>query len=349
MANFSPLITVLMPVYNAERYLHEAISSILEQTFTDFELMIINDGSTDSTMDIINTFSDSRISVVQNNGNQGIVYTLNRGIALANGTYIARMDSDDVALPQRLEKQFVFMEKYPNIGLLGTNTLSINEEGKIMNEGKALYSLDDRYRSPYIMRWNLLWGAGISHPTAFIRKEILSNYDLYYDATYEYGEDFELWTRIVPHVEITYLPEVLLYYRINPNGISCSKSEKQDFLVFQITKREISILDMTLADHDQLYALHRLKFRGEVIPDINFVKSAYLLVKIYRAFTKRYQPIRSKKSLYKGFILFPILQLAGFARKDNVLISFYLISYYFALQPLYLLIRMVNKVKKILF
>jgi glycosyltransferase involved in cell wall biosynthesis len=103
-------ISILMPVYNGEKYLREAIDSILNQTFTDFEFLIVDDGSTDNSVEIINSYQNSRINLVKNDKNEGLVYTLNRGLSLAKGEYIARMDCDDISLPERLKKQIDFLD-----------------------------------------------------------------------------------------------------------------------------------------------------------------------------------------------------------------------------------------------
>ena len=112
----NPLVSILMPVYNSEKYLREAIKSILNQTFTNFELIIINDGSTDNSLKIIKSFKDNRIKIIKNKGNLGLIKTLNKGIDLAQGKYIARMDADDIAMPKRLEKQIAFFNENPDYG-----------------------------------------------------------------------------------------------------------------------------------------------------------------------------------------------------------------------------------------
>ena len=121
-----PKITVLMPVYNGEKYLRESVDSILNQTFTDFELLIINDGSTDSSMEILNSYSDSRIRIVTNEVNLRLIKTLNKGIDLATGEYIARMDCDDIADPKRLEIQLQYMEKHPDVAVCGTGVKAVS-------------------------------------------------------------------------------------------------------------------------------------------------------------------------------------------------------------------------------
>ena len=122
-----PKISVVMPAYNAENYIREAIDSILAQTFRDFEFLIIDDGSTDHTVEIIRSYSDSRIRLYQNERNMGVAATLNRGLDLARGEYIARMDADDISLPERFAKQAAYMDAHPDVAVCGSNIILFSE------------------------------------------------------------------------------------------------------------------------------------------------------------------------------------------------------------------------------
>jgi glycosyltransferase involved in cell wall biosynthesis len=141
-------ITVLMPVYNGEKYLREAIDSIFNQTFTDFEFLIVDDGSTDNSVEIINSYQNSRINLVKNDKNEGLVYTLNRGLSLAKGEYIARMDCDDISLPERLKKQIDFLDSNSEIAVVGTWIKVINEKEEPQTTWQ--YPL-----KPLEIQWNL--------------------------------------------------------------------------------------------------------------------------------------------------------------------------------------------------
>ena len=134
----TPQITVLMSVYNCERYLSEAIESILNQSFSDFEFLIINDGSTDNSRNIILSYADPRIRFFENEKNIGLTHSLNKGLRLATGQYIARMDADDVSMPKRLEKELTFLNQHHSVGLVGTYFNMINENGKVLNTVKPL-------------------------------------------------------------------------------------------------------------------------------------------------------------------------------------------------------------------
>ena len=161
-----PMISVIMPVYNGEKYLCEAIDSILNQTYTDFEFIILNDGSTDKTEEIILSYDDPRIVYVKNETNLQIVKTLNKGIALAKGKYIARMDADDISLPERFEKQLKFMEQYPSIDVCGTWM-------RIIDKPKQVWTYPEKHEE---IKAQLLFNTPLSHPTLIIKKSFFNDF-----------------------------------------------------------------------------------------------------------------------------------------------------------------------------
>lgn len=213
--NLIPKVSVLMPVYNTEKYVAEAIQSILSQTFTDFEFIIINDGSTDNSEAIIQSFSDERIRYFSNKQNLGIVDTLNRGLDLCRGEYIARMDADDISLPKRFEKQVEFMDNNADVGVCGTYTSTFGLEFKIIkspnNSVQAFTAL--------------AMGPCIPHPTAFIRNIILLQHKVKYSKQYEWAEDYEFWIQLTKYCSINCLPEILLNYRNHSSNVSNTKHE----------------------------------------------------------------------------------------------------------------------------
>lgn len=203
MRSEKPKVTVLMPVYNGEKYLREAIDSILSQTFTDFEFLIVNDGSTDGSVNIINSYDDPRICLVHNEKNLKLPAALNKGIDLARGAYIARMDCDDLSLPARLVRQVAFMDAHPEYGLCASNMIIVNTEKEIIGPGFVDTAVPSE--------WTLLWENPFGHPTVMLRKEVLDKYNLRYRELF--SEDSDLWSRLVLTARITRLPEVLLHYR----------------------------------------------------------------------------------------------------------------------------------------
>lgn len=188
--NENPKVTVLMPVYNAERYLRDAIDSILAQSFTDFELLIINDGSTDGSVEIIASFSDPRIRVVHNNRNLGLVATLNKGIDLARGNYIARMDNDDISLPKRLEEQVACLDADSSLSVVAVKVTLIDELGREIGS----WSSDKYGTDTHEICRNLPLVCCIAHPGIMARKNVLSSYR--YDPAWKNIEDYNLWLRL---------------------------------------------------------------------------------------------------------------------------------------------------------
>lgn len=214
----NPLVTILMPVYNGEKYLEEAIKSILNQTFRDFEFLIIDDGSTDKSAEIIASFNDARIRLERNEANLGLIKTLNKGFRLSKGKYIARMDCDDISLPKRLSIQASFMEKHPEIGVCGSWVKVIGLKQKFINK----YPQNDGEARAYF-----LFNTPFAHPSVIIRKEIIEKHNLEYDENYKHAEDYELWSRIIGHTKISNISKVLLRYRMHPESASKKNSSIQ--------------------------------------------------------------------------------------------------------------------------
>jgi len=205
-------ISVLMPVFNAEKYLNEAIESILTQTFRNFEFIIINDGSSDSSKDIILSYLDSRIRYFENEKNIGLINTLNRGIDIASGKYIARMDADDISLPNRLECQFAFMEVNSEVGICGSWFETFSDKGIIQTVKYLSEGIDIRIKQLYQIH--------LSHGTSMIRTDVLKKNKLYFNKEFLHAEDYELWTRITLYTNLANIPQVLYKVRINEKSVS---------------------------------------------------------------------------------------------------------------------------------
>jgi glycosyltransferase involved in cell wall biosynthesis len=202
------LMTVLMPVYNAERFLREAIDSILNQTFSQFEFLIIDDGSTDNTIKIIQEYRDERIRLVRNEENMGISYTLNKGIALASSDLIARMDADDISSAQRLQKQFDYMVANKDCALLSC-------WARVITEDKKLVRLE-RYRSEFYY-YNLTFECWMYHPTVMFRKDAVKAVGMY---SMPYSEDYDLFWKLSVKFRIWNLPEALVDYRLSSTSLN---------------------------------------------------------------------------------------------------------------------------------
>lgn len=211
-------VSVVMPTYNAEKYLKEAIDSILAQTFTDFELLIVDDNSKDKTIDIIKSYQDPRIKLIEG-PNKGIAAALNKGIREARGKYIARMDADDISLPDRFKKQVEFLEKHEDISLVGSWFVIFPQN--IL-----------RCFSEKITYLDLLRECCIAHPTVMFKKEIFIKYKLYYDENIAACEDYDLWSRAIQFIKIANIPEVLLKYRS-----SDTQASKKTVTIMRATDR----------------------------------------------------------------------------------------------------------------
>ncbi|OOX97253.1 hypothetical protein BOP98_09140, partial [Campylobacter coli] len=224
-----------MPCYNRQEYVVDAIESILNQTYTNFEFIIIDDCSTDNTYEIIKKYAeiDKRIISLQNEENKGHVYTLNRGFGLAMGKYIARMDDDDISLPQRFEKQVEYMEANPNITVLGSFIEVFNER---FEECWSWVCEDD----PEILSILINFFNPMCHPSVMIRREFLNFYDLKYEEKYRHAEEYFLWTEILKYGgKIANIPEVLLRYRRHSRSITNTFSKKQTGLAGEIRKIQL--------------------------------------------------------------------------------------------------------------
>ncbi len=244
-----PKVTVLMPVYNGEEYLREAIESILGQSFTDFELLIINDGSTDRSVEIIQSYRDPRIRLVHNERNMGLVPTLNKGVKLANGEYIARMDADDISLPERFAKEVLFLDSHPLISVVSVKALLINAKGT--EDGLWLA---DKNTTTWSEIYQLLPKENcVVHPGVMIRKEVIANYG--FNPKQKDAEDYDLWLRIASDGhKIEKIDEELLKYRIHSNSITTiSKTgrplrtlifAKYNYLLHKIAKKQFNGFDI---------------------------------------------------------------------------------------------------------
>lgn len=203
-----------MPVYNVEKYISIAVQSILNQTFENFELIIIDDASTDKTYNIINQFSDKRIIKLQNKSNRGIANTLNESFKLAQGKFIARMDGDDISKPDRFEKQLDFMKSNPELIISGSCMELINREGELIKVQEKKIGKEE-------IKLGLFFGyTSLAHPSIIIRKQLLDLFCLRYDSAFQYAEDFDLYCRSTQYAPMDNLRESLIQYRLHNESVS---------------------------------------------------------------------------------------------------------------------------------
>ncbi|MGR6086939.1 MAG: glycosyltransferase family 2 protein [Arcticibacter sp.] len=229
-----PRIGVLMPVYNVAPYIKESIQSILDQSFSDFELLIIDDCSTDETFNIIQSFQDTRIKLIRNDVNKGLVYGLNLGLQLLQNDYIARMDGDDLCLPSRFEYQVRFMDENPDVVLCGSQAYweEIGQDGVIGKSHKWDYPTSDE-----AIRVSLLWSASFVHPSVIMRGDVIRRNHMTYDDSYTIAcEDWHMWIRLSRLGKIANLNERLLRYRIRKGSLHRSDPSLAMKLNHQVRK-----------------------------------------------------------------------------------------------------------------
>ena len=220
-----PAISVVLPVYNGEKFLHKAVQSVLGQSFTDFELIIINDGSTDRTNEVIQSFKDPRIVYIKNEVNKGLVFSLNKGVDLAKGKYIARMDADDISLPERFQKQVHYLQQHDAVMVLATFIELIDDNDKPKGNWP-----DDRLADSYKKIRSLLpWSNCIAHPTVMLRKELFREFR--YNEAQIYLEDWDLWLRMAASGKIIEkIAEPLVQYRIHDQSATVLSNKHNVFL-----------------------------------------------------------------------------------------------------------------------
>lgn len=229
-----PKVSVVMCVWNGDKHLAEAITSILDQTYKEFEFIIVNDGSTDNTAQILNMFAsqDSRIQILENSQNMGQSYSKNRGIAAARGNYIAMMDADDWCDANRFAAQVRFLDLNPEISVLGTDYL-------IFREDKSGSHLMHTAELPGLIRWDFIFHCAICQASVMMRRCLFSEQGFRYVETQRTAADFELWTRILQTNKISNLNQTLYHYRWHNENISVLKVDDQKKNTNEIIRRQV--------------------------------------------------------------------------------------------------------------
>lgn len=220
IANKTPEISVILPVYNAAPYVVKAVQSMLRQSFTNFELLLINDGSTDDTDAIIKAhcLADARVRYISRE-NKGLIATLNEGIRLSLGRYIARMDADDISEPERLALQYQYLTSHPDVAAVGCAYQLMDEQENIINIRKP-----PRYN--WLIKPLFLFGSPFAHPSMMLNKGLIGQH-LHYNDAYQYAEDYELWLRLSLRFKLANLAKPLLKYRVLNTSVSRKYATEQ--------------------------------------------------------------------------------------------------------------------------
>jgi glycosyltransferase involved in cell wall biosynthesis len=269
-------ITVIMPVYNAEKYLKQAIDSILNQSYENFELLLIDDASTDNSVDIIKKYMDKRIRLVQNETNMGIARTRNRGLELCNTDYIALMDDDDIAMSYRLEDEIRYLDDNPDIDIVGGHLRTIDKEGKDLNKQWSVYL------NPLYIKAYLLLGNTVANGTAMFRKSFIEKFHIRYQTDSFGAEDYRFWVECSLYGKIKNLDKVYLLYRTghgNETGrvISKHKLEREK----TIRNIQIHALQQTgfKLNDDELNILTKVFKEDGIIETQDEIRNLYCALK----------------------------------------------------------------------
>lgn len=270
-----PVVSVIMPVHNAEDYLSDAIESILNQSFQSFELVIVNDGSNDKSAEILDYYAckDERIIVHTMNKNMGLITTLNYGCQVARGKYIARMDSDDISLPNRFGKQVRYMDENHSVGLLGSAVQVIDENGV----SGVIWKFPETHG---VIKWIMCFYDPLVHPVVMIRREIISHTQ--YRKERKHAEDYDLWSRLIWNTKAANLPDVLLQLRKHKASISSTHYDEQKN-VGSIIQRDM--INRVLEDDIAIEVIEVFKQKGR-IEKLAYSNALHLIGRLYRKFQR---------------------------------------------------------------
>lgn len=284
MANFCPKVSVVMVVYNGEKYIYDSIESVLNQTYKNFELLIINDGSTDNTVSIIESFQDIRIRLIHNEENKQQVYSRNRAIELAKGEYIAVNDADDLSMPTRLEKQVEILDNEPDIAIVGSWVRIVDENADKIHDWKLPIE-------PEHINWALCFYVPVTHSAMMYRKEVVQQLGGY--GTEEtFAEDYQLFIKIVKTAYMKNIPEVLQYTRTHNRRVTLSYKSKCRENSYRISKDYIHNLIGEDIDENIIAFLRRWGYT-----DLSLKASCKVLILYFKIFKHFYCKLEFRQFL----------------------------------------------------
>ena len=283
----APLVTVLVAVCDGEPYVRTALESILRQSVSDLELLVVDDGSSDATPKILDEIDDERLRVLRNAERQGLASSLNRGLEDARGRYVARLDADDVALPRRLERQLARIRSGPPVAVVGSAVLDVAETGR-------LGTLHVMPSGPGAVRWASLFSSPFFHPSVLADREVLEAHELRYDSDYLESEDYDLWTRLLAVADGDNLRDPLTLYRVHPGQASQARRELQRDFQRRVALREIERIAPELDPESAELAW--LVGAGEPVDAEQLEDAAGAVVDLVEAFEKCLQQTVAKSS-----------------------------------------------------
>lgn len=274
-----PNVTVLMPVHNAASFLGEALDSVFAQTYTDFEIVLVDDASTDGIAEVLAGYADRRLRILRHAEQGGTAVALNSGVQAARGRFIAQMHADDIALPDRLERQIDFLHRNPGVGIVGGNQQPVGPDGRSTGPPTSLPTL------PGHVRWMLHVHNCLNHPTVVVRREVMERVGGYRPESVP-AEDYVLWVQAMEVTAIANIAEVVLRYRVHPRSASVVRAQETE--AWAITAAEEALTHRLGAppDRNALIVL-RHPFRSERAPVADVRRAASLLWRFTGAVLER--------------------------------------------------------------
>jgi len=316
----NPYVTIFTTVYNGDKYLKKAIESNLNQTYRDFEYIIINNGSTDKSLEIIKSYDDPRIRIISLDNNIGLSNVRNLGYKEAKGRYVALLDADDISLPSRIEKQVKILDLYPDVALCSTNLVTINEKSEIIS--------GQWYKKDNIpLEWQMLWSDIIANSSTMVRKEILEKNNIKNNPELFPVEDYDLWCKTILHSRIYRIDEVLIQYRVHGNNTFFSMMEKADDLAIKVIND--FVFDLTnekTPDYHFYFSPYAARLNIE-IKKIAIDKICLLFEKLKEASVKNWKLNKlEEKYIYKDINYKIINYIDRFSFQDKIKYSKQLIK-----------------------
>lgn len=282
-----PLVSVIMPVYNAEKYLSKSINSIIGQTYEAWELIIIDDGSKDHSSEIIRSYNDSRIRVYTHKKNKGVSPARNHAIRLAKGKYLAMQDADDISLPKRLECQVKYLEKNSKVGLIGSNYEVISDSDEVIDETNV-------FTDPKDLKISIVCSNQFGQGTVMLRRELLNEES--YDENFRLGEDYDLWTRLAHITKIANIKNVLYQWRYHESSTWIGNRTEMQKHVQKVIDREFDYF-LKNKKYYSLFYFNPISINGGIIKYLH--KKALM----YRNLSYNYMKRRLWASAFKLILL----------------------------------------------
>jgi len=288
-SNNQAIISIILPVFNGERHLIECIESVLLQSFTNFEFIIVDDASTDDTSKILSKFAevDNRIKIITHKVNQKQTAAANTAIKHSKGKYIARMDADDIALPMRFKKQFEFLEKKPAFGLVGSWTDTINETGEILGQWKTASETG-------VLNWNLLFGTSFAHSSVMMRTALVKEVGYYQSPE---AEDYDLWSRLSRVSEVANLPEVLQQKRVWAGQLALKVPTETRDSVLQIMQKNMNhLLKDSHLDLSMVRNIRKVSDKTHIIQDSQLINDIIkILLQLHNKYLAKSKLTKTEK------------------------------------------------------